>query len=65
MQEFTYTMADVRRMWDREYSEQIGIMDAKIMEAMVKTGRGVAISYSGGKDSGMLLDRAAYCWRAL
>lgn len=65
MKEFLLTVKDVHKLWARDYYTQIGVMDKSILEAMIKTDGGVAISYSGGKDSGMLLDRAGCCWRLL
>lgn len=62
MKEFQYTLDDVRAMWGRPYEEQIAVMQAKILDAVRRTDGGIAVSYSGGKDSGMLLEQAAKCW---
>ena len=60
--EFIYTIQDVHKMWERDYETQIGVMQSKIIEAIVKTNGDIAVSYSGGKDSGMLLYMTARVW---
>lgn len=51
MSEYLYTEAQVREMWKRTYEEQIGVAQAKAIEAIVRTDGEVVVSLSGGKDS--------------
>lgn len=62
MGEYLYTEADVRKMWQRTYGEQIGVAQAKALEAIVRTDGKVVVSLSGGKDSAMLLYITAEMW---
>ena len=62
MKDFIYTITQVREMQARPYERQIGIMQAKIIEAINATKGRIAVSYSGGKDSGLLLYMVAQIW---
>lgn len=60
--EYLYTEEEVRRMWQREPEEQYGIALAKCMEAISRTDGELAVSFSGGKDSAVLLHIMAFAW---
>lgn len=62
MSEYLYTEAEVRKMWERTYEEQIGVAQAKAIEAIVRTKGEVVVSLSGGKDSAMMLYIIAQMW---
>ena len=62
MSDYLYTEAEVRKMWLRSYEEQIGIAQAKALEAIVRTDGKVVVSLSGGKDSAMMLYIIAQMW---
>ena len=62
MADYLYSEADVRKMWKRSYEEQIGVAQAKCMEAIVRTGGKVFVSFSGGKDSAVVLYLMAEMW---
>lgn len=62
MPEYIYSENDVRKMWQRSYSEQIGVAQAKCLEAIVRTDGKLAVSFSGGKDSAVLLYLMAEMW---
>lgn len=62
MAEYIYTEEDVKRMWKRTYSEQIGIAQAKCLEAITRTNGKLAVSFSGGKDSAVVLFLMAEMW---
>lgn len=49
-------------MWLRSYGEQIGIAQAKALEAIVRTDGKVVVSLSGGKDSAVMLYITAQMW---
>lgn len=59
---FIYTENQVREMWKRSYSEQIGIAQAKCIEAITRTEGKIAVSFSGGKDSAVVLYLMAEMW---
>ena len=60
--EYIYTEAEVRKMWERTKSEQYGIAQAKCIEAITKTDGKLAVSFSGGKDSAVVLFIMAQMW---
>ena len=62
MPEYIYSENDVRKMWQRSYGEQIGVAQAKCIEAIVRTEGNLAVSFSGGKDSAVLLYLMAEMW---
>lgn len=62
MSEYIYSENDVRKMWQRSYSEQIGVAQAKCLEAIVRTDGKLEVSFSGGKDSAVLLYLMAEMW---
>lgn len=51
---YIYTEKEVRMMWQRSKPEQIQVAQAKCLEAIVRTGGQLAVSFSGGKDSAVL-----------
>ena len=60
--EYLYTEEEVRKMWERDPEEQYQIALAKCLEAIVRTDGEVAVSFSGGKDSAVLLYIMASAW---
>lgn len=62
MSEYIYSEDDVRKMWQRSYCEQIGVAQAKCIEAIVRTKGQLHVSFSGGKDSAVLLYLMAEMW---
>lgn len=59
---YLYTKKEVLKMQGRPYEEQIDIMDAKIAEAFDISCGNIAVAFSGGKDSSMLMYRACRMW---
>lgn len=59
---YIYTEKEVRKMWERTKSEQIQTAQAKCLEAIVRTCGELAVSFSGGKDSAVLLYLMAEMW---
>ena len=62
MNEYLYSEDDVRKMWKRPYTEQISIAQAKCLEAIVRTKGQLVVSFSGGKDSAVLLYLMGGMW---
>lgn len=62
MTDYLYTENEVKEMWKRDYSTQIGVIQAKCIEAIVHTQGELAVSFSGGKDSAVLLYLFAEMW---
>jgi 3'-phosphoadenosine 5'-phosphosulfate sulfotransferase (PAPS reductase)/FAD synthetase len=62
MTEYIYTETEVREMWKRPKEEQYSIAQAKCIEAIVRTKGELAIAFSGGKDSAVLLFIMAQMW---
>lgn len=60
--EYLYSEEEVRKMWEREPEEQYQIALAKCLEAIVRMDGEIAISFSGGKDSAVLLYIMATAW---
>lgn len=60
--EYLYTEDEVRKMWEREPEEQYEIALAKCLEAIVRMDGEIAVSFSGGKDSAVLLYIMACAW---
>lgn len=60
--EYLYTEDEVRKMWEREPEEQYQIALAKCLEAIARMDGEVAVSFSGGKDSAVLLYIMACAW---
>lgn len=50
-------------MWNRPKSEQLSIAQAKCFEAISRTKGKVAVSFSGGKDSAVVLFLMAETWK--
>lgn len=65
MKEFKYTIKQVKEMHKRSKDIQIQIAFAKIIEAINLTKGSIAVSFSGGKDSGVMLYMASKVWREL
>ena len=65
MKEFKYTIKQVKEMHKRPKDIQIQIAFAKIIEAINLTKGSIAVSFSGGKDSGVMLYMASKVWREL
>lgn len=59
---YIYSENDVRKMWQRSYGEQLGVAQAKCIEAITRTEGKLSISFSGGKDSAVLLLLMAEMW---
>lgn len=62
LSEYVYTETQVREMWKRSKEEQVQIAQAKCLEAIVKTEGELSISFSGGKDSAVVLFLMAEMW---
>ena len=62
MIDYLYSENDVRKMWERSYSEQIGVSQAKCLEAIVRTNGKLYVAFSGGKDSAVLLYLMGQLW---
>lgn len=60
--DYVYTEDEVRKMWEREPEDQYQIALAKCMEAITRMDGKVAVSFSGGKDSAVLLYIMACAW---
>lgn len=60
--DYLYTEAEVRKMWTRTKPEQLQIAQAKCLEAIVRTDGRLAVSFSGGKDSAVVLWIMAQMW---
>ncbi len=60
--EYLYTEEEVRKMWERDPETQYQIALAKCLEAITRTDGEVAVSFSGGKDSAVLLYIMASAW---
>lgn len=60
--EYLYTEDEVRKMWERDPEEQYQIALAKCLEAIVRMDGEIAVSFSGGKDSAVLLYIMASAW---
>lgn len=54
-----FTKAQLIEMWKRPVERQYNVAISKILEAIVATKGDITISFSGGKDSTLLLDM--YC----
>lgn len=59
---YIYSENDVRKMWQRSYGEQVGIAQEKCIEAITRTKGKLSVSFSGGKDSAVLLLLMAEMW---
>lgn len=62
-EKYLYKEEQVREMWKREPEEQYDVALAKCMEAISHTNGEVAVSFSGGKDSAVLLYIMATAWK--
>lgn len=60
--EYLYSEEEVRKMWERDPEEQYQIALAKCLEAITRMDGEVAVSFSGGKDSAVLLYIMAAAW---
>lgn len=60
--DFLYSEEQVKEMWKRSYGEQLGVAQAKCCEAISRTNGKLAVSFSGGKDSAVLLLLMAEMW---
>lgn len=56
------TKKELCEMWNRSPERQIAVLQAKILEAFIKTDGNIAIAWSGGKDSSYLVYKAAQIW---
>lgn len=54
-----FTKAELTEMWKRPVERQYNVAVSKILEAISATNGDISISFSGGKDSSLLLDM--YC----
>ena len=63
MKEFILSVANVRQLQARPPETQILVMQSKIIEAIKLTDGNIAVSYSGGKESGFLLYHVAQIWK--
>lgn len=61
---YIYTKKEVLEMQKRPYEDQIAIMEAKICEAFDLSKGDIAVAFSGGKDSSLLLYKACQFWKA-
>lgn len=59
MKDQVFTKAELQEMWKRPVERQYMIAQAKIFQAISETKGDISISFSGGKDSSLLLDM--YC----
>ena len=62
MTEYLYSEKEVREMWKRTKAEQVQIAQAKCIEAIVRTDGKIAVTFSGGKDSAVVLFLMAEMW---
>ena len=62
MSDYIYSEEEVREMWARSYEDQISIAQAKALEAIVRTDGKLIVSFSGGKDSAVVLYIMAQMW---
>lgn len=60
-----FTKKELCEMWKRPPERQIAVMQAKILEAFIRTNGKIAIAWSGGKDSSYLVYKAAQIWATL
>lgn len=65
MKDFKFTYKEIQEMWKRPYERQINIVYAKILEAINITEGNVALSFSGGADSGMMLWMTCQTWQQI
>lgn len=64
MTEQAFTVEDLQKMWARTPERKVAVTQTKILEVCLRTNYKVAVSFSGGKDSAVLLDIVARCWAA-
>lgn len=64
MSEQAFTVEDLQKMWARTPERKVAVTQTKILEVCLRTNYKVAVSFSGGKDSAVLLDIVARCWAA-
>ena len=57
-----YTKAELQKMWSRSQEKQISVAISKIIEAFRDTDGNISISWSGGKDSTVVLYLASMAW---
>ena len=62
MSDYIYTESEVRAMWKRTKAEQANIAQEKCSEVIVVTDGNLAVSFSGGKDSAVVLYLMAEMW---
>ena len=58
-----FTKQDLLKMWQRPPERQYMIAMAKILQAIMETKGDIAICFSGGKDSSLLLDMFCEVWK--
>lgn len=57
-----FTKDDLTKMWERTPQVQLGVAIAKMLEAFAETDGNIAVCWSGGKDSTVLLLLVAQLW---
>lgn len=57
-----FTKKDLQEMWKRPVEQQYTVAMSKILEAIQDTEGNIAICFSGGKDSSLLLDMFCEIW---
>jgi 3'-phosphoadenosine 5'-phosphosulfate sulfotransferase (PAPS reductase)/FAD synthetase len=60
--EYKYTREDLEKMQSRDYGSKVNITISKILEALRYTDFNMFVTFSGGKDSEVLLDLVASVW---
>lgn len=58
------TSEELKAMQSRSPAHKVNVTDTKILEFCIRTNWKIAVAYSGGKDSGILLERVAVMWAA-
>ena len=59
----SFTKKELMQMWERPVERQYNVAISKIIEAIQATEGDIAISFSGGKDSSLLLDMFCEVWK--
>ena len=57
-----FTEQELKKMQGRSFNDKVQTSIAKILELFARTDGNIYVAYSGGKDSGVLLDLVAFCW---
>lgn len=64
MKEAHFTREDVDKLLSLPFAEKLNLSVSKILEVFQKTDGKVYVAYSGGGDSGVVLDIVAQAWKA-